>query len=422
MHTLDITDFSCIKSASISLSGFTILIGPQASGKSLISKLIYFFNGIALEHRGSNDTENSMNDFKEIIRDRFLEWFPCTAWGNEQFRIEYTLGDYVIRLTRIKYGGQLSENIRVWTSKAVDKFHQSAQALRKRYISKSIEDLDTEEAYWDLRFRIQSEIRSLFDRTLGADLLSSQIFIPAGRSFFTSAGKAITAFEQARLFDPITLEFGKRLANYRERGGFERSTRSKTQPKSSPLSQASDILGGKVSVEKGGEFLKAPDGRKIPFGSLSSGQQELLPLLMILDSLYSSRISGKRFVFIEEPEAHLFPSAQSKVIELFAAFSNQNPLNTILLTTHSPYVLSKINNLILAGQYGTSANGAQAHQINQIVNSNYWLSSPTVAAYALQEGRATSIIDDDGLINAEYLDSVSGTISTEFNNLLEAGI
>lgn len=421
MHKLDVKNFSCIKSASIDLSRLTILIGPQASGKSLLSKLIYFFNAIALEHRGSDETENSFEDFKRSIKEKFLEWFPPSAWSANQFKIEYCLGRYEIRISRTKYADALAENVRIWISKDVEKFHLAAQSLRKKYISKSSEEGIADDDYWDLRFQIQSEVRSLFDRTLGEDVITSQIFIPAGRSFFTSAGKAITAFEHAKMFDPITLEFGKRLANYRDRGGTNRSTNTKLKGRYSPLNQADEILGGKIIIERNGEFLSTLDGRKIPFGLLSSGQQELIPLLLILDSLFSARIPGKRFVFIEEPEAHLFPSAQSRVVELLASFTNQHPLNTILVTTHSPYVLSKVNNLILAGQYGTVDLGLYAHQTEKIAKSDYWLPTPMVSAYALEAGEAKNIMDENGLIAADYLDNISGEISREFNKLLEIG-
>ena len=419
MQVLRVQDFSCIKSASLSLSRVTVLIGPQASGKSLLSKLIYFFNNIVLEHRGSDELSNSLEGLKEVIRNRFVEWFPVSAWGAGKFKIEYELGPYCIRITRTVYSGSLSDNTRIWLSKGVEKFHSDAQKLRERIISRSKSEETSPDDLWEIRYRIDEEVRLLFDNNMGGDTLASQLFIPAGRSFFTSAGKAITAFEHARMFDPVTLAFGKRLANYRDRGGYQRTLLSKTAQNSSPLNQASDILGGKVVLQKGAEFLRTPDGRMIPFGSLSSGQQEMLPLLMILDSVYSVKPRGKRFVFIEEPEAHLFPTAQSRLIELFAAFVKQDKHNSLLITTHSPYVLSKINNLIFAGSLGKRKNGLSAIAANKVISSSFWLEPPLVSAYALQDGEANSILDEDGLIAADYLDDVSGSLAQEFDQLLD---
>lgn len=422
MHSIHVENFSCIQDACLKLSKLTVLIGPQASGKSLLSKLVYFFNNIALEHRGSNEIKKSIDDFKSSIRIRFLEWFPVSAWGNEQFKIEYVLGNYSIRLIRTKYGGALTDNVRIWLSKDVEYFHKRAFELRSR-LSARISDGSSDEEYWDLRSKIDNEVRLIFDKTLGNESLSSQLFIPAGRAFFTSAGKAITAFEHARMFDPVTLAFGKRLANYRDRGGFGRSVGSGQRTRDSALTQASDILGGRVVIEKGAEFLRTADGRLVPFGSLSSGQQELLPLLMMLDSVNIPLPQGRRrFVFIEEPEAHLFPAAQSRIIELFAAFAQVSTQNAILLTTHSPYVLSKINNLILAGQLGSKSSPTIVAATKEIVPEEFWLPPPTVTAYALQDGKAQEIIDSEELIDAEYLDKVSGDIAREFNRLLEVEI
>jgi predicted ATPase len=46
MADLYIQNFSCIDDAHLRLTRMTVLIGPQASGKSVISKLMYFFYDI----------------------------------------------------------------------------------------------------------------------------------------------------------------------------------------------------------------------------------------------------------------------------------------------------------------------------------------------------------------------------------------
>jgi len=411
--TLIVEDFSCIKSADICLARLTILIGPQASGKSLLSKLIYFFNSIAIEHRSADEANVAFEVWKKSICDRFVEWFPISAWGKGKFRIEYHLGAYVIRLTRSTYNGKLSDKIRVWASPAVEDFHASRSKFQKRLSSRPDAELD-----WESIYKIGDAVRSLFEKQFGESNLISQMFIPAGRSFFTSAGKAVTAFEHAKLFDPVTLAFGKRLASYRDRGGISGQLRSQG---GQLLRRAGDILGGEVIIDRSGEYLKTNDGRKIPFGSLSSGQQELLPLLMVLDTIYLPRsYPGVRFVCIEEPEAHLFPSAQSSLIELFAALVRQVPQNRVLVTTHSPYVLSKINNLIYAGQVG--AHEKATDDVRKIIPSRHWLPTPIVDAYAFQDGHVVSILDESGLVAADYLDDVSGSIAKEFNKLLAVGV
>ena len=155
--------------------------------------------------------------------------------------------------------------------------------------------------------------------------------------------------------------------------------------------------------------------------SASSGQQEILPLLIILNVLISSK--GIRFgdtdnvsIYIEEPEAHLFPNAQKSIVRLLARLCNTQKYQ-IFLTTHSPYLLSSINNLFMAGSIEKED---KLSEINGIVDKNECLYTRDSKAYSLNKGVCKSLIDDDEeLIDADVLDSVSDDIAIEFNKLLD---
>jgi hypothetical protein len=155
---------------------------------------------------------------------------------------------------------------------------------------------------------------------------------------------------------------------------------------------------------------------------MSSGQQELMPLVMALKSWspFSRRRTGS-ILYIEEPEAHLFPSGQSKFVELIALLMGESATrrNAVFITTHSPYVLAKLNNLIKAGQLASSTPTA-AKDIEKIIPKHAWMMPGDVRCYGMDNGTLHDITDESGLIDAEYLDGVSGTISEEFNKLLAA--
>ena len=70
--------------------------------------------------------------------------------------------------------------------------------------------------------------------------------------------------------------------------------------------------------------------------------------MIILKSLnYINSTGGGYTIYIEEPEAHLFPTAQKRIVQLLArTFNNTNSNFQIIVTTHSPYILSSFNNLI----------------------------------------------------------------------------
>lgn len=52
-------------------------------------------------------------------------------------------------------------------------------------------------------------------------------------------------------------------------------------------------------------------------------------------------------MFIEEPEAHLHPEVQVKLLEIFAKISKMNI--KIFITSHSNYMFNKLNNMLLNG-------------------------------------------------------------------------
>jgi len=65
-------------------------------------------------------------------------------------------------------------------------------------------------------------------------------------------------------------------------------------------------------------------------------------LLILFDIILNNR---KIFLVIEEPEAHIFPETQKQIMELIALAINVTD-SKILITTHSPYILTSTNLLI----------------------------------------------------------------------------
>ena len=167
---------------------------------------------------------------------------------------------------------------------------------------------------FDSYFRVRQASQEKLKSALGAEYVEWQVFVPAGRSFFTSLGKAVTAFEYSGLFDPITVRFGRFFTSLSE---FSRQRYLAPRTVQSAQALTCSLFGGDLRLGREQQFLETEDGRKIPFAFLSSGQQELLPLWFTLEYV-RTRVTTNGLVYIEEPEAHLFPAAQSQVIEQLA--------------------------------------------------------------------------------------------------------
>ncbi|MED0655678.1 AAA family ATPase [Anoxybacillus geothermalis] len=150
----------------------------------------------------------------------------------------------------------------------------------------------------------------------------------------------------------------------------------------------------------------------------SSGQQEVVWILLLIFTVILER--QRVFMVIEEPEAHLYPSAQKEMVALFALLLNATD-NTLVITTHSPYILSAFNIYLYAAKIGEKLD----RRAEPIVDRKLRLSPERLKAYMLEsEGgrfRYRSIIDDElRLIQAEAIDEASSAINRVLDELMEA--
>lgn len=83
MQKILIKNFGAIKDAEIEIKNFIVLIGEQASGKSTIAKLIYFFKSIGdglfnQFYKSENDYLDMVSDLIFPIREKFYDFFGST--------------------------------------------------------------------------------------------------------------------------------------------------------------------------------------------------------------------------------------------------------------------------------------------------------------------------------------------------------
>lgn len=428
---LSISRFSAIEEAHLTLTALTILTGPQASGKSLVCKLTYFFQDIFDELLRSVQDGQTLAQFQKSQGARFIEWFPVSAWGDGKFRIQYEVEGFDIEILRASGRGRLKDDVTVRLSESLvalyEEVHSAFESQQKQVTREDqLAYIRSEQNY-----RFRSDFYKTVSGQFGQSLTSSQTYIPASRAFFTTIGKAMSAFEHGQLLDPITKSFGRLyiLLAERMRHGFPIAySFNRGAGFSGPRyrnNRMAEIFGGKPKLERNEMVIEASDGRLIPLYALSSGQQELLPLWLSLDYFESSIAyydtgNGAQFLYIEEPEAHLFPEAQTGVLEILASLLRKPEAKSqMVITTHSPYLLAKANNLLLAGRLGFRKRQPRQKQIEAIVPKTRWLLPNEVACYGLEGGKAHSLIGEDGLISTDYIDGVSQEIVDEFQELYD---
>ena len=121
---------------------------------------------------------------------------------------------------------------------------------------------------------------------------------------------------------------------------------------------------------------------------------------------------------IEEPEENLFPITQYNLVKhIFKTLDNGRD-NTLVITTHSPYIMSSVNNLIQACNIISKDENAVAY-VEDILHYVPKFSYEEVCAYSLKSGYIESIsCDEYKLISADSLDMASDVISSDFERLL----
>jgi predicted ATPase len=166
------------------------------------------------------------------------------------------------------------------------------------------------------------------------------------------------------------------------------------------------------------DTIELKNGKVIRLSESSNGIQTTVPLLIALSWLTSkvhNRSGDKNiYVSIEEPELSLFPITQNDLLKfIFERIASLDYHLTI--TTHSPYTLTAINNLLYAYQVG-----AQNEEVKDIVPQELWLNPTDVGAWYVENGTARSIIDQEtNLIKAEKIDGISEVLNAEYDKIMD---
>jgi predicted ATPase len=250
----------------------------------------------------------------------------------------------------------------------------------------------------------ESNTSSLF-RYLGYDFT----YIPSERSLAITLADSLFALMQTGTALPnLFLRFGNKFQKARKvKESFDYQK----------------VIGVSYIHKESGDLVKLQNGKEISIDDSSSGIQGAVSLLTVFDYVTESSATNN-FLVIEEPELNCFPNTQYKLMNHFVEnkFNNSPNTNQFLLTTHSPYILTSLNNLMYAYQVG------QKHkkEVNNIVEEKYWVNPAEVSAYQLlSDGTCISILDKEvGMIESERIDEVSRTLNNDFDKLqdIELGV
>ena len=412
IRKLTVRNFSVIKEAELEFGKITVLIGPQASGKSLLCKLAFFLGRevvkIAIDMAVN---QRPYTEFRSSVQREFEKWFPKGGWGSEEWSISFIESDYKVTIsspTRIDQSHEIVfSSCPLFEHSYAEQLQETLQNQRKQGFV--------------LAPAIQSRAATKFFKIAGRGVWDASTYIPGQRSYFVDTKKGYRSL--AAEADPISAHFADVFAN-----GLK--------PNSSE-SRVTRFLHGQIMSWQNEWMFAFQDGRFLPLSDLSSGDKESLPILTTLDyyesqrsqsgnlpsaELYNEKLYGFDDFTIEEPELSVFPKTQYRIVQEIAGLSNKSDFNPhFTITTHSPYILAAFNNLIEASQVA-SVKPEATEEVARVIGRHFWVKPEDLRAYSINNGTLESIIaEDTGLISTNYLDSVSETIGAEFDELLRLG-
>lgn len=415
MAKIVIDNLGPIEHCTMDIEEFTILTGAQASGKSTIAKAVFFGRTVkddifdVISRKTLLGTGNTLfNDVIKVLRNKFLQLFGTSKAMKSDMKLTYFYGDetYICVSLKIKEGYDYISPNYVW----IDFSSNIVDFLKKSFYVDGIESGE-----------LKKQVNALFNDD------SEIIFIPAGRSLISLLSAQLNYLfttmddEQKRSIDFCTQKYIERILKIRplfENGVGALIEQKKNLPGSKintliigkMLGLVQTVLKGKYVFKDGEERLYIDDDHFVKINFTSSGQQEVVWILNIL--LHILINNTKAYIILEEPEAHLYPEAQKHMTEVLALMENCKC--GILVTTHSPYVLGAINNLIYAGSLAE-----QYSKIENVLDKMFYVKNHE--AYFLEDGKIKSCTDadDHGLIINEVIDGASAEINKLYDQLFD---
>jgi predicted ATPase len=319
------------------IKDFNILTGEMASGKSVCLKLLYFIEQIF--HKNIFLTPISRDSLnKDVFYNNITKQF------NDIFHSSNPNVDFFNTNISYSYSYLESESESEFDLTAIWNNDSKKLEWNSEYINNNIDEWqgffgtnNTLDAARFARTQIYERIKHDFSSNfpIGAE------FIPASRAIAAIANPSEIPDSFLENFiredKPFVLHFGKSVSDKHVNS----------------ILHLKEIITNK---DKDNIQIELLNGRKITPLELSSGQQELIYLLLLIKNLRRTQfIYGQTVsVFIEEPSAHLFPQEQKESIEyIVKAFKElQNDSENrarFFISTHSPYILNVINNMLKKG-------------------------------------------------------------------------
>ncbi|MDR2968658.1 MAG: ATP-binding protein [Tannerellaceae bacterium] len=160
-----------------------------------------------------------------------------------------------------------------------------------------------------------------------------------------------------------------------------------------PLYLVSNFLAKSVKVSESKETMSSKEKLRFEKGVKDIWDNKNLTdeQRTVALSALSSKFNKSSFVnIVEEPEQNLFPSSQWEMLQSLLEFNNMSVENRLILTTHSPYLISYLTLSVKAGLLKSKIQTDDLKsELGSIVSLNSTINSDGLSIYELDEKNGT---------------------------------
>jgi len=373
MDRLIVKNFGPLKDVDIELNKINLFIGENGSGKSVLAKLVTILT--------SYNTKTKEDFFKQI----------------KYFKI-----NYMTQKTEVIFYLDNKKNFELKKEKI---FIKSKMEIKYDNLSNRENEirgiLSENSKYSEEANKILKEIalgKSFLEKMIKSkrDLSLTSQYIPAERNFVSIISKSLSSFIVSDI--PLPRFFLQFSSEFEKAGDDLKELK---------FLNVKYVNGDGLDRHK----VYFNDEEYLSLDESSSGIQSALPLYLTVKYFANKHQS----IIIEEPEQNLFPKAQSETIQYIIEQVSDD--NNLFLMTHSPYVLSTLNTLMMAYKTGNLGEEAKK-EVNKLFKEEQWINPKDFSAYYLENGVARDIKGRTGLISENEIDDISDDMACDFEELL----
>lgn len=383
MRNLKIRNIGPVENLDIELGKLNVFIGPQSSGKSTITKIACYCSWVEKRIALLNRNEEQFK-VKGVFAKELIRFHKLTGYLQSDSYI-YFESDALI----LEYCHSEEKPSFVWKDRFLYKRGKISYIPSERNMVAAVPN------WIDIKF-IDNNIRSFMSDWSEARSIHKKdnplnILNIGAKYFFDGENDKIVINGNAKTLD---------LTN--TSSGFQSLT---------PLLVLLNYFYDWIFHHDNPKSIKDLEEEKEIIEDLKRNvtNQKLNLFLKNFQEIHHSNI------FLEEPEQNLFPKTQRDLIYKLAELINLNEEHSLTVATHSPYILTSINNLLYAHQIGQN----KRDEAKIIVPDESWIDFDNVRAYFVNDGEVRSILDKETRqIEAEAIDEVSSILNKEYEDLL----